>query len=839
MDSLNDIEIEDVANDLGFLLDESAAHIIRTQNPESFISWFQTNAPVIAPNFIETLPDDEQALRGFLYNMARVIWNKTPLPDNRFRPSTLHKPERNLPCPCGSNRKYKHCCLAAESFEKEMGDFSMLLHVLNQTPHKQFAELPFTYLDLDELAYVARTWMDQGKTKDAVKLLEGLFAHIEKLDARAEYAFDLLLDGYSHLGNTVKKNSLLEKGLQAPDKYLRAAAMQRLCCIHSDKGDYPRAWALFQEIQRLIPNDSSLAHLEIVLLHGQGEHERAAERAKFWIARLSRDNNPQNAELIEFLKQSTTDLGGAMLDIVQNNIPELGQMSRLIDAMPAPKCLYQLNGQDGSAGPLKPDAQLQRLHIEWRELFSVFTADYIGVDWPSSRPWLNWLEKNPLAWQSIEVVGELFLALDEGMQPFPGFAEKILLPLMLHGNVLLRLILKQNHAEGLRLEWSYMENRDALRMVSALGRYYEAHDNLKESINLVEWLVLTLNPNDNQGMRENLLHHYLRQGRLDAAVGLAAHYPRDMASMQYGHTLALLMAGRENEAAVTLKQARQDYPEIYKMLISPKPRRPKLTEGRVTVGGKDEAWYYREDYLDIWQQSGGLEWLRNAKPTKGGNTALRKQQTGQAAKDATAGDDKMPASTTPQQMLQLRITLLNVKPPVRRRVLVSANLTFLQLHHVIQAAMGWEDCHMHEFEVGRERIGTSSKEDSFFGGETALPEGKHRLGETLASHKKFRYWYDFGDDWWHEITIEKRFDAKPDDPPVRLLDGENACPPEDCGGPWGYAELCAALSDPTHLEHAEMLEWVGGEFDPKVFDMETCAKQVSRCVRTPATKKVR
>ncbi len=105
-----------------------------------------------------------------------------------------------------------------------------------------------------------------------------------------------------------------------------------------------------------------------------------------------------------------------------------------------------------------------------------------------------------------------------------------------------------------------------------------------------------------------------------------------------------------------------------------------------------------------------------------------------------------PAQTTPRQMLQLRITLQNVTPAVWRRVLVNANLTFLQLHRVIQAAMGWEDYHLHEFEVGRQRIGTTSKEDGFFGGEPALPESKHHLGEMLASLKKFRYWYDFGDD---------------------------------------------------------------------------------------------
>lgn len=199
--------------------------------------------------------------------------------------------------------------------------------------------------------------------------------------------------------------------------------------------------------------------------------------------------------------------------------------------------------------------------------------------------------------------------------------------------------------------------------------------------------------------------------------------------------------------------------------------------------------------------------------------------------------NKTPASESLQQMLQLRITLLNVKPPVRRRVIVSASLTFLQLHDVIQAAMGWEDCHLHEFQVGRQSIGTASKQDNFIGGDTALPESKHRLGETLAHHKKFRYWYDFGDDWWHEIAIEKRVDVKPGEPPARLIDGENACPPEDCGGPWGYAGLCAALSDPNNPEHEEILEWMGDEFDPTAFDLEDSANKVARCVRVPAAKK--
>lgn len=610
MEYFNDTEINGAAEELEFLLDRSALHIIRTHNPELFIRWFRESAEAMAPTFVGQLPDDEHVRRSFLYNMARMIWNKAPLPDNHFRPSLLPKPERNMPCPCGSGRKYKQCCLSSEVLESEMESFSMLLHVLNQIPVKQFVELPFSYLDLEELAYVARTWMDMGKAKDSAKLLGGLFAHIEKLDQRAEHAFDLLLDCYDELGNPVKKNRLLEKGLAAPDKYLRAAAMQRLCCIHSDKGDYPRAWKIFQDLQRLIPNDSSLSHLEVVLLHGQGEHERAAERAKFWIARLSRDNPVEHADLIEFLKRSANDLDGAVLDLAHENIPGLGKLTERLNAMPAPKCMYLLEPIEGSAGPLEPDEKLQQLHIKWCEIFNPFTDDHVGMNWQHSNTWLSWLEKNPQAWQSFEVIGELFLALEEGVQPFHGFSENILYPLMKRGFDLLSLIVKQHHAESLRLEWGWMENRNALRLIDALSQFFEAHDNLSDAILLMEWLVNMLNPNDNQGKREALLHHYLRQGRVEDAIKLVEYYPRDMAPMQYGHVLGLVMASREKEAVTILAQAKGDYPEVYKMLTSPKPRRPALQEGMVTVGGKDEAWFYREDYLDIWQSSGGLEWLK-------------------------------------------------------------------------------------------------------------------------------------------------------------------------------------------------------------------------------------
>jgi tetratricopeptide (TPR) repeat protein len=611
---MNNTDFYKVVDELGSLLDRSALQIMRTPDPALFLHWFRDSAAEIAPAFVGQLSDDERTRRSYLYTMSRMIWDNTPLPDNRFCPRPLHKPERSLPCPCGSGRKYKECCASAESKEGEIENFGMLLHVLNQLPVKKFAQLPFENLDPNELAYVARMWTNKGKTKGAIKLLEGLFAQIEILDRKVEYAFDLLLDCYDNQGNPVKKNRLLDRGLAASDKYIRATAMQRICRTHSDKGDYARAWSVFQDIQRLIPNDASLAHLEVVLLHGQGEHERATERGKFWIARLSRDDPDGHADLIEFLERAATEPGG--IDPVRNGIAELGVLSERVKGMPEPLCLYLLDSVDGGARALRPDAALLQLTVEWRGIFKPFTEGLDGIDWRNSQHWLAWLGDNPLAWHSFDVLGDLAQALEDGMPPFPDLVEHILLPLMQRGSALLQLIFRQHRAEGMRLAWSQLENRHALHLVDALSDYYESHNKRNEAVHLMEWLVLTLNPEDNQGKRGKLLHHYLRLGKPDAAISLAEHYPRDMASVQYGHALALLMSGRQNDAETVLTQARADYPEICKMLVHPGPRRPSLKKGIVAVGGRDEAWHYRKDYLDLWQQCGGLAWLCGQKPVE-------------------------------------------------------------------------------------------------------------------------------------------------------------------------------------------------------------------------------
>jgi len=182
--------------------------------------------------------------------------------------------------------------------------------------------------------------------------------------------------------------------------------------------------------------------------------------------------------------------------------------------------------------------------------------------------------------------------------------------------------------------------------------------------------------------------------------------------------------------------------------------------------------------------------------------------------------------------LRLKITLEGSEPAIWRRVEVNDNLTFFQLHRVIQQAMGWEDYHLHEFEVARQRVGTRSAEDvMFMERDEMIPERSTRLGQLLEGRRKFRYWYDFGDDWWHTIAIEKRLPADREAPPAQLVGGENACPPEDCGGIWGYADLLDALADPNHEGHEDATDWLGEDFAPGAFDLQSHAKRVAATVR--------
>lgn len=187
-----------------------------------------------------------------------------------------------------------------------------------------------------------------------------------------------------------------------------------------------------------------------------------------------------------------------------------------------------------------------------------------------------------------------------------------------------------------------------------------------------------------------------------------------------------------------------------------------------------------------------------------------------------------------ESLYQLKVTLKNVKPPVWRRLLLSASATFWELHLAIQDSFGWADYHLHEFYLGSPydrkaqniKIPYPDDDDFWDNGKEALDESITLLADHLSEKQpKATYIYDFGDNWEHQIVLEKELAFDPKKKYPQVIDGKRACPWEDSGGPWGYEDKIKIIKNKRHKEHKEIMEWVGieniNELDLESFDPKT------------------
>jgi hypothetical protein len=190
-----------------------------------------------------------------------------------------------------------------------------------------------------------------------------------------------------------------------------------------------------------------------------------------------------------------------------------------------------------------------------------------------------------------------------------------------------------------------------------------------------------------------------------------------------------------------------------------------------------------------------------------------------------------PASERAGKTYQLKIELDGASPPIWRRVLVPGKTTLGHLHEIIQIVMSWENAHLHQFIVDKQFYSDPDFElNAFDDAPGVLDEGKTSLMQVAPrTGKVLIYEYDFGDSWRHRIKVEKILEQEPSaEGAAKCIDGARACPPEDCGGLWGYEDLIEALKDPRHEEHESAGEWLGKEFDPEAFDMEKANRALRR-----------
>ena len=148
------------------------------------------------------------------------------------------------------------------------------------------------------------------------------------------------------------------------------------------------------------------------------------------------------------------------------------------------------------------------------------------------------------------------------------------------------------------------------------------------------------------------------------------------------------------------------------------------------------------------------------------------------------------------------------------------HISLHRLHLILQAVMGWTNSHLYRFEIGGTQFGEPDPENDFYGLKMKNSQ-RTKLDKAVPDESvRFIYEYDFGDSWEHEVLVERILPAVPGVSHPVCLAGKRACPPEDCGGIGGYAYLLEVIEDPAYEEHNEMMEWLGGEFDPEAFDMQ-------------------
>ena len=249
-----------------------------------------------------------------------------------------------------------------------------------------------------------------------------------------------------------------------------------------------------------------------------------------------------------------------------------------------------------------------------------------------------------------------------------------------------------------------------------------------------------------------------------------------------------------------------------RMNALPRPSRPAAPHGDEVDGGVQLA--ALQTIAQLARAAGG--------PFGAGRARGARGRTGMPALPA-----KRKRSDGPAPVYQIKVGLRGATPPIWRRLEVPADISLDRLHTIIQIAFGWDDDHLHAFETPYGRFGTPAADRG------QRSEASVTLEQVApAAKRKLSYTYDFGDNWEHDILVEKVLDREGSTAYPRCTGGRRAAPPDDCGGIWGYAEMMEVLSNPEDEEHNDRLEWLGlasaAEFDPDVFDAAAVTRKLSR-----------
>ena len=617
------------ADDMTFLLRTALSRIQDKQaDPEAFLDWMREYAPQIAPAVFPFPPDHDKAIAAYWLGVS--LWNTTPLADNHYRPRPLPPPRRNGLCPCGSGSKFKHCCRDVAKTLELPKELIWALMLENRSDKHWLSEAADGRLPIDARLALAFRLHENDRMRSLIKLLEPeLLKASAKLDSRLAPAVDLLCDAYDATYRTDrKKRQLLRQLSNHPNRAFRAEANQRLAAWLEDRGDLNGAWQALQEAIRAEPNNPGSALLEVTLLCARGESARAGQRADFWYRRLLplAEEMPEALAFLERARHEPCavfrEYGKAGVDrdlarliewigtIQPRELPDYAWTAIEIDAADDAMC---------GAHELETPTPLIDMEEAWIAVvpldkpFSIgWLPDGSEFAWEQPEDWLDWLTRHPEAADSLGIIDDLVsLILSRPDGELPWVRDKALEPLL--GRALAILERSQASASnGATLPWLIDANRPALRLLTRAIAYALDKVAGPGRVPLMQW-YLRLNPTDNHGWRAPLVNALLQEGKNQEALAVIQDYPDDMhPEIAYGKVLALYRGGAKGRALTALAEARDRLPLVLDFLARDKVRRPALSDdGSYVIGGKDQAWFYREAMRDTWLQTeGAMDMLR-------------------------------------------------------------------------------------------------------------------------------------------------------------------------------------------------------------------------------------
>jgi len=609
------------------LYDAGALRALDASGRAAWLNWFVAAA---ADADLPVPPGAPPAAWARALGVAML--DALPLPPE-FRARRPAKAGRNDECSCGSGKKHKQCC-GEYAKDIDLHDYDALEHVLNALPTAQYAALVRSQVDTRELADVAGYWLEEGAHERAIALLAPWFApDTGKFSHGAAPLLMCYLDALLDAGRSADADAVLALALERGDRPLRGAAMRARAYARLDAGDIDAAWEDFAEVRRLVPSDPANATLELTILIDSERYADAQARARYWLPRLERNSDREADAPLEFVKRVIENPQTALDEEAdtREQYPELGELEALLNL--APPLVPPPAAKRTATGELvlARDAALRRLETRWSDVFPLRKPAGIErrVDsqdvWDDADAWLEFLSEEPAAWQSLEVLDDLVLAVADLLGEATD--DRLFDALLERGAALALAQLAPGGKVAGRLPWNLRENRPPLRLLAlSVARLAFDPDALfqRPEFFAAGERLFAADPDDHFGVSALLAQGYLLRGDPERALACCIVEADDpVASLN--QLLALIMAHRGDEARAALAAVAADHGDWLAMLRDEEAPPPPVSPSALAEGaaaGEDEAfdeaaerliaaWIYREHMRRLWQDSGALAWLED------------------------------------------------------------------------------------------------------------------------------------------------------------------------------------------------------------------------------------